>query len=223
MATIERGSYVRPSTPGQPFPMECAAVPIERGHAHQRGHLLMGQGPQFWQVGQDRGRQHRSNPGDTAQQVVGRAPHGTRVDRRREFGVELGALALELDQVSAKALADGRCGRAQPILLCGQPLHEVPPSGRERRQRLSLGIGKRTERRANHLGEMRQDLRIERIGFCHLAGRAREIPDLPRIDHEAWQPCGSERPHEGHFQSARCLQHDPHQRQGLEMRHYYEN
>jgi len=61
-------------------------------------------------------------------------------------------------------------GRTQPVFLRCQHLDEVPPSGHKSREYLCLGIGEWTERRTNHLGEVRQDLRIKHIRFRQLAG-----------------------------------------------------
>jgi hypothetical protein len=60
---VQHGPDLRTPAPHRPPPAQCPTIPVERGHADQRGDLLMGQGTQFRQIGEQRGGQHGATPG----------------------------------------------------------------------------------------------------------------------------------------------------------------
>jgi hypothetical protein len=83
-----------------------------------------------------------------------------------------------------------------------------------------LGIGEGTYLRANHLGEVGQNLGIKRIGFSQLAGRPRKIPDLSWIHHDDWEAVGGECAREGHFKPPSSLDHNAYWGQPTQVRHH---
>jgi len=93
-------------SPYHPFPVQRAAVTIERRHAHKRGNLFVRQGTQLRQIRQYGGGEHRPDAGYTAQQVVFLSPDRTVLDRPREIRVGMGPLSLEPGHMRAEALAD---------------------------------------------------------------------------------------------------------------------
>ena len=99
-------------------------------------------------------------------------------------------------------------GRHQSILFGGEHLLELPSASRQRAQGTGGGIGQRSELRSDRLGEARQHLRIDAIGFGQLASRTGEVAHLTRIDHDHRQVATGQRCGDDHFVATRRLKHN---------------
>ena len=132
--------------------------------------------------------------------VVGPIP-GTlrsRFSRSRQTGlactwspqslVQVGQLRFQPGEVALNLrLHRGQSG-IEALPLGGQHLDELPSTGQQGRQFLRLRVGQRTRGRVDHLGEARQDLRIEHVGLGQLAHCPGEVAHLAGIDHRHRQP-----------------------------------
>ena len=101
---------------------------------------------------------------------------------------------------------------AEAILLRRQHLDEWSAARQEGGQRLRLRIRQGAQRRAQHLGEVRQHLGIEGVGFGQLPRGFGKIAHLPRVDHDDRHPRGRQDPRDRDLQSAGGFQ--DHERRG---------
>ena len=78
--------------------------------------------------------------------------------------------------------SQGGAGGAPAIAFADQHRDQLPAPGDQVTQGLGLGVGQRSQLRSDRLGEVGQDLGVERIGLGQAARGAGEVAHLARVD-----------------------------------------
>ncbi len=136
-------------------------------------------------------------PGVERKQVFFGAPDGTGLDGVVQVPVDIVQLAFEPPNMLGEAAAHRGHGVFEAITLGNQHLQYLASPGEQRVEGLSGVIGQRARGRAHALGEERQDVGIDPIGFGELAGGPGNVADLSRVGDDQRQPgrrkCGNRR------------------------------
>ena len=164
-----------------------AAVAVEGGDADQGRDLASVDLAQFGQLGEQGARELRSDAGHALQELVLRAPVGTVLDAGLQFGLKSLAFLLEPGDVRLDAGAQGGSGGAQALALGDQHREQLPAPGEQLTQVPGLGVGQRTQRHWDGLGEVGQDGGVERVGLGQPAAGAGEVAHLARAKSRTWR------------------------------------
>jgi len=159
------------------------------------------------------GREHLSDPGHRAQQLVALAPDRGLADQTGEFVVEPGEPLFQPADVLINAFVDhlGRIGPA--ILFRRKHLNQLPAAVHEGFERLGLRVSQRSHLGFDRFAKSRQHLRVERVGLGQLSGGASEVAHLAWVDHCNRDPRRRQGTGNGDFQAAGRF--DNHQVSGL--------
>ena len=179
---VQGRSDHRSAAPDGALAAQRTTVAVVGRHPDQGRELLGRQGPQFRQLGQHRAAEARPHARHALQQVVLFSPHGTVANRGVEIGIHPTELTGQPLDVRRDPLAERRASLAQPVLLGGEHLDQLPPSRQHGAQGLSGLIRQWARRGAQHFPELGQDLRIERIRLGQPPGGTGKFPDLAGVD-----------------------------------------
>lgn len=168
-----------------PSAVAGARVVGRRCHADERGDLAAVQSPQLGKLGSQAGSGRRADAAGRVRQLVERSVMFAHVaDHLRLDLVEL--LADGLDH-RLDAWTHHGDGQLQPLAL-GQRL-QLAAASDHRGQDLVLGVGERADGAGQvlaarqHCGELREQARIDCIGFRQTPHRLGEVARLTQIDH----------------------------------------
>ena len=206
---VEGRSNGRSSAPGSALSSLCTTVTIERGHADKGGDLLSGTSTQLRQLSQECQRRLRSDTRDSTQQVFFFAPRGSLFDRALQLIIHLIELRAERFANRFNALADQFVGSLLPaIIFRGEHSHELTPAGKLLLQFQLFFTGEGPLLGANGLSELREDPRVDGVGFREPTRGASEVSDLAWIDDHDGQPGHGQLSDNSTLVTTRSLQDD---------------
>ena len=204
-----------PTTPDTTAAAQATAVAVKGRQSGQRGDLFAIKCTQLGQVREQGGREHLTDPGHRAEQLVALAPDGGLADQAGDFVVEPGEPLFEPADVLINAFVDhlGRVGPA--ILFRGEHLNQLTAAVHQGFERLGLRVSQRSHLGFDRLAKSRQHLRVERVGLGQLSGGASEVAHLACVDHCNCDPRRRQRTGDRDFQTAGRF--DNHQVSGLKV------
>ena len=139
--------------------------------------------PKFGQFGDQGAQRCFADTGYARQEIGIGLPGRGLTDRAVDVAFEFGEFGLQhrqmpLDRPDHPRLA----GHAAAIAFSDDHLDDLAAARHQLTQGLRLGIGNRSRRRLDRLGEMGDSCSIDPVGLGQFAGRAGEIADLARVD-----------------------------------------
>jgi hypothetical protein len=157
------GSHVETSTdggssaPDRAATSELAAVPVERGHAHERGNLLPVESSNFRQLGNESGCSLGSDSGNALEPLVPAPPVVVRLDELDDgSGDPLEILADPLDRLPNAIVDERGVGLFAAVFLGNPVIHELLPPNDEFPQLLLL-LAELLRRRVRGLPQISDD------------------------------------------------------------------
>lgn len=159
-------------------------------------------------MSQQRDHRHAAHRRHTAEQPGFCRPQRRIPNRLLQGRIELSQLFTQPADVSGDGAIDTLYCPPVPITLGRQHFDHLSAPCDQCHQFASLRVWQRSSLRLDKFGEMRQDPRIDRVGFRQSARRASKVAYLARIDHCHRQTCGRQLTGCRDFVTTASFQHD---------------
>ncbi|SAL89007.1 hypothetical protein AWB74_08857 [Caballeronia arvi] len=185
-----------------------STIGIEWGEADERSDLSPGEGAEFRQKGDQRGGGAFADARGGAQQGLGLAPEFVGVQEGVDVAIGvLDALFEEADEF-IDAGEGGFVGAFASVLLGGEHIDELSAAQDKSLQLLGLLVVQGPHGRLDGCAEVRDDTRIDAIGFSLLAVGSGEVAHPLGIDRDRRQAGLAQGFQDGAFELSGGFEHD---------------
>ena len=197
-----------PAAPDGPMAPEGPTVTIERRYAHQRGNLFAVELSKFWQLGQKRAANDRTDTGNTSEQIFFFTPDRALTDAAVQIRICSCQFRLQPPDVSINAFSDSPGSCRESVSLGDDHLGELPSASDQRPQLQRNLIRQGTQCRAHRFTKAGQHFGIDTVGLSQLPGSSGKVSDLPRVNHHHGQFSTGQGTDQLAFKPAGGFQHD---------------